>query len=83
MKLFGRELTGYPQVLVTLSVVLLIATGLCGLQSVFGVYPMRDGGFWIIPGVLEFLASLISALAIIATLLAWLTSFLRSRISRR
>ncbi len=83
LKLFGRELTGYPRVLVTLSAVLLIASGLCGLQAALDINPMINGGFWIIPGFLEFLAFWVAALGIVATLLAWLTAFLRSRMSRR
>ena len=79
MKLFGRELTGFPKTLVILVAVLLVASGMCGVT---GLLEARYDGWYRLPnnawgdflgfsGVIEWLAMSISAAGIAFVLIAW------------
>ena len=71
MRLFGREMKGIPKALVILAAVLLVATGLCGLQVIIN----GKGGPWtavLLPlGIVESLTILVSAAGIVVVLIAW------------
>lgn len=72
MKLFGRELIGFAKALVILVAILLVSSGLCGLQWLVSMGTQRDSGIVMIPlGVVELLAMLVSALGIVLVLLVW------------
>jgi len=81
MKLFGRELSGYPSTIAILTVVLLVSSGLCGIQSALGINPMTNG-IWLTLSLLEFLAFWIAAIGIVLYSIAWLATELFSRSSK-
>ena len=80
MKLFGRELSGYARLLVILAAVLLVASGLCGLQLAMGGNPMGSNSagplaaIFFIAGLLELIAFWISAAGIVIVSAVWLVT---------
>lgn len=81
MRLFGREVEGIPQLLVVFALVLLVATGLCGMQ--WAVQQQVPGGMigalFLGAGIVELLAMVISAFAILTLLLIWPLQILTNR----
>jgi len=69
MNLFGHELEGFAKALVVLSVVLLVSSGLCGLQ--FVVSQGGEGTILIPLGIIELIAIFVSAAGIVLVLIAW------------
>lgn len=90
MKLFKRELHGFPKALVILVAVLLVSTGLCGFQLVVAngglvIGNSNNGGLEgiLFPlGVVELIAMLLSAGGIVLVLALWLVSALIGRLAR-
>jgi hypothetical protein len=71
MKLFGREFDGYAKWLVILVAVLLVASGLCGIQlALFNSLEGSLSGLFIITGLLELAAIVISIVGIVVVLIA-------------
>ncbi|MGA2559953.1 MAG: hypothetical protein ABSF17_09765 [Terracidiphilus sp.] len=72
MKIFGHELVGFPKVLAVLVVVLLVASGLCGLQFVASSGGNGSLEGILIPlGILELIAMALSAAGIVVVLVMW------------
>ncbi|WP_263349966.1 hypothetical protein [Acidicapsa acidisoli] len=75
MKLFGYEIKGFPQALAVLAAVLLVSSGLCGVQwvvvSASNGLMGAVGGLIALLGAIELAMMLFSAIGIIAVLLAW------------
>jgi len=86
MKLFGREIQGFAQWIVFLLCVLLIASGLCGVQWAIatsmhgGMGP--PGAIIVIFGIIELIAMLISSIGIVALLIMWPVSIVYDRFSK-
>jgi hypothetical protein len=82
LKLFGRELTGFPKAIVVLVAVLLVASGLCGLS---GAIEAKHGWSWFSPGLPKtalanvlilvdlatFVGILLSGAGLVFVLIAW------------
>lgn len=81
MKLFGRKLEGYPRALAVLVAVLLIASGLCGVQWL-SIGSQRGSDILIPLGVLELIAMLLSATGIVIVLVLWAASALYARFAK-
>jgi hypothetical protein len=93
MKLFGRELVGFPKALAVLVAVLLVASGLCGLSQTIEA---RNGWSMFGPGMPNTLfgdalsiSNLVSAAAIaisisgiVLVLIGWPVSFLYRLIAK-
>ena len=73
MKFFGRELEGYPRTLVVLAAVLLVASGLCGVQWL-SIGSQRSPDILISLGLLELIAILLSVAGILIVLVLWAAS---------
>jgi hypothetical protein len=72
MRLFGRKLEGFAKTLVVLVAVLIVSSGLCGLQLlVANSYSSGSGEVLIALGIAELIAMLVSAVGIVLLLLAW------------
>jgi hypothetical protein len=85
VKLFGRELVGFPKAIVVLVAVLLVASGLCGLS---GAIEARHGWSWFGPGLpkttlanvlividlASFVGILLSGAGLVFVLIAWPTN---------
>lgn len=72
MRLFGREIEGYPKALVVLAAIFLVATGLCGVQTaVYGRSPDLVQLIFIFSGLLEIGAGFLSLAGIVTVLIAW------------
>lgn len=82
MKLFGRELEGYPRTLVVLAVVLLVASGLCGFQWKISMGSQQGSSILIPLGFLELIAMLLSAAGIFIVLVLWAASALYARFAK-
>jgi hypothetical protein len=82
MKLFGRELEGYPRTLVVLAAVLLVASGLCGVQWHFSMGSQQGSAILIPLGVLELIAMLLSVAGIVIVLVLWAASALYARFAK-
>jgi len=89
MKLFGRELEGFPKALVVLASVLLVSTGLCALTNFYG----SAHGFWAstspiwstivgIGAVIVGILILTSAAGVIVVLISWPLDILYRRIAK-
>jgi hypothetical protein len=77
VKLFGRDLSGFAKTLVVLVAVLLVSSGLCGLQLLFGNEIYRSAsGLLILTGVLELAAFVLSAAGIVLMLILWVARVL-------
>lgn len=83
MKLFGRELTGFPKALAVLAAVLLVSTGLCGMQLIIANGTKSSASILMPLGIAELAAILLSALGIMVVLIAWLVSALYHRVGTR
>jgi len=81
MKLFGRELTGYPKALVVLVACLLASTGLCGLQLLATHAPGNLGVRLLQLGMLELAVMGLSAIGIVVVLICWLAVAVWNRFS--
>ena len=80
MKLFGRELEGYARTLVILVAVLLVSSGLCGLQWAMQDKFANGLGWVLIPlGVVELIAMVLSAGGIMVVFLLWIGAMLYAR----
>ena len=83
MKLFGRELEGYARTLVILVAVLLVSSGLCGLQWAMQDKFANGLGWVLIPlGVVELIAMVLSAGGIVVVLLLWIGAVFYARFGR-
>jgi len=84
MKLFGHEITGLPKALVFLAAVLLVSSGLCGLQLLISNSNNASGGWplFILFGLIELTAIVVSAVGIVVVLVLWTGSALYRRIAR-
>jgi len=75
MNLFGRDYQGFAKWLVLFVMVLLIAGGLCGMQfalvSAAGEKANVFEGFFMLTGIVELGAILISLLGIVVVAVAW------------
>ena len=78
MKFFGRELEGYPRTLAVLAAVLLIASGLCGVQWL-SIGSQQSPDILISLGILELIAMLLSVAGIVIVLVLWTASALYAR----
>jgi hypothetical protein len=80
MKIPWKNLEGPARLLLICLTVLLIAGGLCGLQFVLSasLYGRRMPSFFMLIGILELIAILVSGLVAIGALIAWLIQRLRS-----
>lgn len=78
MRLFKRELSGIAETIVILAVILLCASGLCGLQTALHISPM-DNGLWLILSILEFGAFWITAPTLAVCLIVWLVKLIIQR----
>ena len=74
MKLFGHDVTGLPKALVFLAAVLLVSSGLCGLQLLLSNNATGGWPFFIPLGLIELAAMAISAVGILVVLLIWIGS---------
>jgi hypothetical protein len=82
MKLFGRELTGFPRALVVLVACLLVSSGLCGVQLLVNSGNSGNPGPILIPlGILELAVMALSAIGIFVVLLCWLAVIVWNRFS--
>jgi hypothetical protein len=88
MKLFGREIKGFAKVLVVLTAVLLVSSGLCGitvsLEGNGGWYNLPNsawGNFLGFAGFTEMAAMIISGPGIVLVAIAWLVSVGYDRIA--
>jgi hypothetical protein len=82
MKLFGHEVEGYAKTLVILVAVLLVSSGLCGLQLIIlrhGSAISRPDGLFISLGILELIAIFTSAGGVVVVLILWCAQALYSR----
>ena len=82
MKLFGREVEGFPKALVVLAAVLLVSSGLCGLQWAISMGSQRDASGLIPLGILELVAIFVSAAGIVVVLLLWAVSAVYARFGK-
>ena len=73
MKFFGRKFVGYPRTLAVLAAVLLVASGLCGVQWL-SIGSQRSSDILIPLGVLELIAMLLSVAGIVIVLVLWAAS---------
>jgi hypothetical protein len=80
MNFFGRDLQGYPKALVILVAILLVSSGLCGVQLAFAgkIYNSQglSGSLLMVLGLLELLVMALSVIGIGIVLIAWLIAFL-------
>jgi len=82
MKLFGHEVQGYAKTLVILVAVLLVSSGLCGLQFVISSNVSavsRPDGLLISLGIMELIAMFVSAGGVVVVLILWGTQALYAR----
>jgi len=81
MRIFGREVEGYPKVLLVLVAVLLVSSGLCGLQLAFANIGGNgsDGTILFPLGIVELIVMLLSAGGIVVVLLLWVATALYRR----
>jgi hypothetical protein len=83
MHLFGREIEGYKQWFVLLVTVLLVASGLCGLQWAIIAGSGGRGGVlvpvFMLTGVAELTLMALSAVGILLVLIIWPISILYNR----
>ena len=71
MKLFGRELSTVAKVLLVLVAILLVSSGLCGLQLTIGnKLATGQDALPVVLGVAELAAMLLSAVGIVVVVLA-------------
>jgi hypothetical protein len=85
MKIFGREMQGHAKTLVILLAVLLVSSGLCGLQIVIsnrGSGGDRLTGIFIPLGLVELLAMLVSAAGIVFVSILWGARALRGGVGK-
>jgi len=82
VKLFGREVEGFPKALVVLAAVLLVSSGLCGLQWAISMGSQRDASGLIPLGILELVAIFVSAAGIVVVLLLWAVSAVYARFGK-
>jgi hypothetical protein len=71
MKLFRYELEGFAKTLVILVAVLLVSSGLCGLQWDVSMGGSRSDAVFLPLGIVELIAILLSAVGIVLVLIAW------------
>jgi hypothetical protein len=87
MRLFGHEIESYKQWLVVFVVVLLVASGLCGVQwaIVAGASGRLDPlvPLFILLGALEGLLMAVSAVGILLVLVLWPIAILLNRGAKR
>ena len=78
MKILGRTVEGHARALAILVSILLVSSGLCGVQLSFAnkIYNSQGvfGFFFMITGLLELIAIGLSAIGIVIVLIAWLIS---------
>ena len=83
MHLFGREIEGYKQWFVLLVTVLLVASGLCGLQWAIIAGAGERGGVlvpvFMVAGAVELTLMALSAAGILLVLIIWPISILYNR----
>lgn len=82
MRLFGREIYGFQQILVLLVTILVVASGLCGLQ--WAVLAATKGfgalsGLFMVTGAIELAVMILSIVGIAVVLIAWPISVLTTR----
>ena len=92
MKLFGRELAGYSRQIAISVAVLLVSSGLCGIQYAAwqgfvgggnqSIGNATVGAFWLL-GAAELIAIGLSTLWIVVILVAWLASSLYEHFGKR
>jgi hypothetical protein len=85
MRLFSLEENGFPKTILILVVLFLVASGLCGVQWIFGMSSFGGNlGPIIIPlGVVELIAMLLSAGGIVVVSILWIGSAIYARFSER
>jgi len=83
MRFFGRDVEGYPKIVLVLVAILLVASGLCGLQMNVsgGVQSPFLSVVFIALGTIELGAMLVSAVGLVVVLLAWAATSLYGRFS--
>jgi hypothetical protein len=82
MKLFGRELSGFAKALTILVAILLVSSGLCGLEFFASDKRGPAVDVLVIIGAVAGIAVACSAFGIVVTLGLWLAAALRARFGR-
>jgi hypothetical protein len=84
MRLFGREVDGIPKLIVVFASILVVSSGLCGLQILTGSEESPTfGGLYIITGIVELGLMLISAGGIILCSTIWVAQAAYERFAGR
>jgi hypothetical protein len=72
MRIFGREIEGIPKLIVVFAAILLVSSGLCGLQFVYeNSVPSGIGGLFIVAGIVELGLMVVSAGGIVVFSAIW------------
>jgi hypothetical protein len=72
MNLFGHKIAGFAKVLVVLSAVFLVSSGLCGMEMFVANHRSGgDGTLIVLLGVAGAIGILLSAAGIVLLLIAW------------